>query len=92
MEQGTRFPRRIEEEQGRDQQQHGKETVGIRTSLGSLRRQLGSRFIHTQRKSVPGTNEVTRMTCSKWIGYCVFRDKDSFNPKHVQFKDGGGTR
>ena len=34
-----------------------------------------------------------RMTCSKWICNCFFfRDKDSFHPKHVQLKDGGGTR
>ena len=63
----TSLPRRKEKKRGNGQRRYGKASLRIRSSPGSLRRQLGSSGMHTQRKTVQRrtvhwTNETSRVT------------------------------
>ena len=66
----TRLPRRKEKKRGNGQRRYGKTSLRLRSSPGSLRRQLGSSGMHTQRKTVQRTtvhwpNETSRVTNQK---------------------------
>ena len=96
----TRLPRRKEKKRGNGQRWYGKTSLWIRSSPGSLRRQLGSSGMHTQRTTVQRTtvhwtNETSRVTSQKVGMKARFLD-DLKKPRFifVQFsvKDGGDTR
>ena len=96
----THLPRRVEKKRGYGQRRYGKASTRIRSSPGSLRRQLGSSGIHTQRKTVQRTtvhwtNETSRMTrfhASILIGSTIFIKNPCFPSIQFSFKDGGDTR